>query len=80
MNGQSRKSVEEVFNDFVLSQTAQGLSDIIIATYRQHIRSISNHLDIQKSMETLTRKNLEATIGSFISLSEVLQIIFIRRA
>lgn len=64
MNGQSRKSVEEVFNDFVLSQTAQGLSDITITTYRHHIRSISNHLDIQKPLESLTRKDLEAMVVS----------------
>ena len=53
MNGQSRKSVTEVFEDFVLSQMAQGLSDITIATYRHHIHNISNHLDIQKPMEAL---------------------------
>lgn len=33
MGGQSRKSVAEVFDDFVVSQTAQGLSDITVATY-----------------------------------------------
>lgn len=64
MNGQSRKSVAEVFEDFVLSQMAQGLSDITIATYRHHIHSISNHLDIQKPMEALTRKDLEAMVVS----------------
>ena len=64
MNGQFRKSVAEVFDDFVLSQMAQGLSDITIATYRHHIHSISNHLDIQKPMEALTRKDLEAMIVS----------------
>ena len=64
MGAQSRKSVAEVFDDFVMSKMAQGLSDITIATYRQHIRSISNHLDIQKPMEALTRKDLEAMIVS----------------
>lgn len=64
MGAQSRKSVAEVFDDFVVSKMAQGLSDITIATYRQHIRSISNHLDIQKPMEALTRKDLEAMIVS----------------
>ena len=62
MNGHFRKSVAEVFEEFVMSKTAQGVSEITIATYRQHLRSISNHLDIQKSMETLTRKDLEAMI------------------
>jgi len=64
MGAQSRKAVAEVFDDFVVSKMAQGLSDITIATYRQHIRSISNHLDIQKPMEALTRKDLEEMIVS----------------
>ena len=64
MNAHSRKSVAEVFDDFVVSKTAQGVSEITLATYRQHIRSISNHLDIQKPMEALTRKDLEAMVVS----------------
>ena len=47
MNGHFRKSVAEVFEEFVMSKTAQGVSEITISTYRQHLRSISNHLDIQ---------------------------------
>lgn len=62
--GQSRKTVEEVFNDFVISQTAQGLSETTIATYRCHIHSISKHLDIQKPMNTLTKGDLEAMVVS----------------
>lgn len=64
MGAQSRKSVAEVFDDFVVSKMAQGLSDITIATYRHHIHSISNHLDIQKPLEALTRKDLEAMVVS----------------
>ena len=64
LSGQSRKTVEEVFGDFVISQTAQGLSEITIATYRCHIHSISKHLDIQKPMNTLTKADLEAMVVS----------------
>lgn len=64
MNGQSRKAISELFDEFVLSQTAQGLSEITLTTYRHHIHSISYHLDIQKSMEALTRKDLEAMVVS----------------
>ena len=64
MNGQFRKSVAEVFDDFVISKTAQGVSDITIANYHQHLHSISNHLDIQKPMESLTRKDLETMVIS----------------
>ena len=40
LSGQSRKTIEEVFGDFVISQTAQGLSETTIATYRCHIHSM----------------------------------------
>jgi len=64
LNGQFSKSIAEVFDDFVVSQTAQGLSEVTLATYRHHIHSISNHLDIQKPLEALTRKDLEAMVVS----------------
>lgn len=64
LSGQSRKTVEEVFNDFVISQTAQGLSETTIATYRCHIHSIYKHLNIQKPMNTLTKGDLEAMVVS----------------
>lgn len=64
MNGQSRKPLVEVFADFVVSQTAQGLSETTLTNYKRHLHSISNHLDIQKPMEALTRKDLEAMVVS----------------
>ena len=67
MNGQFRKPLEEVFEDFVISKTAQGVADVTVATYRNHINCISYHLDVQKSMDTLTRKDLEAMVVSMRS-------------
>ena len=64
LRGQFGKSVMEVFEDFIISQNAQRLSESTLATYRYHIRSISNHLDIQKSMDELTRRDLEAMVVS----------------
>ncbi len=64
MNSFSAKPVAEVFEDFVLSQTAKNLSEVTIKTYHAHIHSISKHLDIQKSMDALTKKDLEAMIVS----------------
>lgn len=64
MNGHFSKTVAEVFEDFVISQTAQGLSQITLTNYRNHFHSISNHLDIQKPMDTLTRKDLEMMVVS----------------
>ena len=64
LNGHFSKPLAEVFDDFVVSQNAQGLSPITLTTYRHHLHSISNHLDIQKPLEALTRKDLEAMVVS----------------
>ena len=64
MNGSSNKRIEEIFEDFVVSQTAQGLSEVTLANYRHHLHSISLHLDICKPMDTLMRRDLEEMVVS----------------
>ena len=64
MNANSYKPVAEVFEDFVISQTAQGLSPITLANYHHHFHSISRHFDITQPMETLTKSKLEAMVVS----------------
>ena len=64
MNASSYKSVAEVFEDFVISQTAQGLSPVTLTNYRHHFHSISRHLDISQSMDALTKNKLEAMVVS----------------
>ena len=48
MNGHSNKSVAEVFEDFVISQTAQGLAEVTLTNDRRHFHSISKHFDIKQ--------------------------------
>ena len=64
IRGHFDKSVAEVFSDFIVSQTAKGLSEITLSNYRNHIHSMSNHLDIQKPLSSLTKRDLEAMIVS----------------
>ena len=64
LNGQFRKSISEVFEEFVVSRTASGLSDITLTTYRHHFHSISKHLDIQKPMGDLSRRDLDEMVVS----------------
>lgn len=64
MNGHSHKSVAEVFDDFVISQTAQGLSPITLTNYHHHFHSISRHFDITQPMDALTKNKLEAMVVS----------------
>ena len=72
MNGHSQKSVAEVFEDFVISQTAQGLSEMTLTNYRHHFHSISRHFDIQQPMDALTKSKLEAMLQSCGDSAEVL--------
>ncbi len=55
MNRISTKSVAEVFEDFVLSQTAKNLSETTNQTYRAHIHSIEIIPDV-KQLHTLPRR------------------------
>lgn len=64
MNASSNKAVAEVFDDFVISQTAQGLSEITLTNYRHHFHSISRHLDIAQPVAALTKNKLEAMVVS----------------
>ena len=61
---QHEKTVEEVFEDFVIAQTAEGLAEVTLRNYHNHLHSMSKHLDIQKPMEELTRTDLDLMIVS----------------
>ena len=64
MNGHSEKSVTEVFEDFVISQTAQGLSPITIKNYHHHFHCISKHFDITQPIGGLNKSQLESMVVS----------------
>ena len=64
MNTSSNKPIAEVFEEFVISQTARNLAEATLINYRHHFHSISKHLDIQQSMEELTKSKLEAMVVS----------------
>lgn len=54
-NGQS---VAEVYQDFIFAKTAEGVSDITIRNYHQHLHNISKYLDIEMSICSLSEMDL----------------------
>ena len=40
MNGHDRKTVAEVFDDFVISQTARGLTEVTLTNYRRRFTAV----------------------------------------
>ena len=62
MNGQFGQSVAETYQNFIFAKTAEGVSDITIRNYHQHLHNISKYLDVEKPMASLTKKDLENMI------------------
>lgn len=57
-------TVAETFEDFIISRKAKGLSDKTLVTYNQHLRAIKHHLDIDISIDELTKADLENMVSS----------------
>ena len=62
MNGHIGQSVEEVYQDFILAKTAEGVSDVTIRNYHQHLHNISKYLDIEQPIAALSKRDLESMV------------------
>ena len=57
-------TVAETFEDFLISKKARGLSDKTLKTYKEHFNSISRYLQIDISIDAVTKADLENMISS----------------
>lgn len=55
MNEHLGQTVAEVYQDFILAKTAEGVSDVTIRNYHQHLHNISKYLDIEQPMAALSK-------------------------
>lgn len=58
------RTVAEIFGDFIMSRKAKGLSDKTVLSYKSHLKSIRNHLDIDMSIDDLSKNDLENMVES----------------
>ena len=61
---QSCTTLEEGFQQFVLSQKARGIAEVTIRNYYSHLRGIARHMDITVPLDELTRRELEGMVVS----------------
>ena len=61
---QTTLSMKRAFDEFVVAQTAKGLTEPTIKNYHAHFHSISRHIDIEKSFSDLTQTDIEGMIVS----------------
>ena len=57
-------SIQERFQQFLSAASANGFSERTLKMYRQHLHSISKHLDIAAPLSQLTKTDLEAMVES----------------
>lgn len=56
------QTVAEAYQDFILAKTAEGVSDVTIRNYHQHLHNISKYLDIEQPMAALSKRDLESMV------------------
>ena len=60
----NNQTVAEIFERFVASQTAKGVSDKTIQNYHSHLHSLQKHLDFSAPLATLTKEDLDSMVIS----------------
>ena len=60
----NNQTVAEIFERFVASQTAKGVSDKTIRNYYSHLHSLQKHLDFSAPLATLTKEDLDSMVIS----------------
>ena len=62
MNEQPDKTFTEVFQMFVVSQTAKGLSEVTLKNYRYHMKNMAKYLDVDQSFGDVTKRDVETMV------------------
>ena len=60
----NNQTVAEIFERFVASQSAKGVSDKTIRNYYSHLHSLQKHLDFSAPLATLTKEDLDNMVIS----------------
>ena len=58
------ETVAEIFDNFIMTRKAKGLSDKTVSSYKSHFKSMQNHLDVNVPIDDLTRADLESMVAS----------------
>ena len=62
MDRSSGMSFKSVFEEFVISKTAQGVSESTLNNYEYALRSIGKYLNIEESFESITKRDIEKMV------------------
>ena len=57
-------NLEETFGDFLDSKRANGLQEKTLQTYQAHFNVVAKHLDMEQSIEELSKREIEKALNS----------------
>lgn len=57
-------TIEDTFQDFILSRKTKGLAEKTLQSYQSQFRAVAQHLDVSMEMSALKRSHLDAMIIS----------------
>ena len=60
----NNQSIADIFERFIASQTAKGVSDKTIQNYHSHFHSLGKHLDFSVPLATLTKDEIDNMVIS----------------
>ena len=58
------ETVAEIFDNFIMTRKAKGLSDKTISSYQSHFKSMQNHLNVDIPIDDLSKTDLENMVAS----------------
>ena len=62
MPTEETKNFLEVFEMFVISQSAKGLTDVTIRNYRYHMKNIGNYLNVDRPFSEVSKRDIETMV------------------
>lgn len=62
MPAESEKTFRELYELFVISHAARGVSETTLKNYDYHMRNIAKYLDVEQIFEAITKRDIEAAI------------------
>ena len=62
VDGDISNTIRQVWDLYTTSQAAKGVCDITLRNYKQHFHSISKFLDVERSIDDLTKGDLELMV------------------
>ena len=62
MPAESEKTFRELYELFVISHAARGVSETTLKNYDYHMRNIAKYLDVEQTFEAITKRDIEAAI------------------